>query len=156
VALQDGFRLRCVVDYVRDIADYCKANLPRLETMCCLMPGERAIWKEVAGIGSLDNLGTDIYLVNEDVDVEEMTPLVRELEATCKEAGKRHHEWLQSQRVRKGREERITRQGEILLRERPDALYVWAWQAQLGMDEESEDPERAWAAAAAILRKAKE
>jgi len=43
----------------------------------------------------LDNLGTDIYWVNSDRDVEEMAPMVREMGALCKASGKVHHEWLQ-------------------------------------------------------------
>jgi len=154
--LQNEFRRKCVIDYVSEVADYCKENHPQIETMCCLMPGDRDIWGEAAGIRSLDNLGTDIYLVNSEVDVEEMTPLVREVAAICKKEGKTHHEWLQSQRVRKGREDRILDQGRILVRERPDAIYVWAWQAQVGMDEESDDVAAAWGKAVEVLRMAKE
>ena len=77
----EAFRARCVVDYVREIADYCQATHPHLETMSCLMPSDRELWRAMAKVQSLKNLGTDIYWVNNDRDVEEMTPMVRELGA---------------------------------------------------------------------------
>jgi len=42
--MQEEFRQRCVIDYVRTIADYCKAAHPELETMCCIMPCDRDMW----------------------------------------------------------------------------------------------------------------
>jgi hypothetical protein len=45
--------------------------------------------------------------------------------------------------------------GEEILRAQPDALYVWAWEAQIGTVESCDDPERAWAASVEILRRAK-
>lgn len=150
------FRERCVIDYVRTVTDHCKADHPRLETMCCLMPHDRDMWSAAAGIEGLDNLGTDIYWVNDERDVEEMAPIVRELAGICSEGGKTHHEWLQAFGVRKGKEPRVTAQGEVLIRERPDALYVWAYEAQIGTTEASEDPAAAWAAAKGVLREAKQ
>ena len=153
---KDEFRERCTLDYVRTIADYCKANHPQLETMCCLMECDRRMWRAAAGIASLDNLGTDIYWVNDDRDVEEMTPMVRDLAGVCSHAGKLHHEWLQAWIVKKGNEPRIGEQGDVLIRGQPDALYVWAYEAQVGTVESSEDAAAAWEAAKAVLRRAKE
>jgi len=149
------FRRRCVIDYICEISGYCKANHPALETQCCLMPSDKELWGEASKIEGLDNLGTDIYWANRDNDVQEMAPMVRELDSLCRGAGKKHHEWLQAWKVKRGNEPRITAQGEILLREKPDALYVWAYLGQVGTTEASEDPEAAWAAAEGILRRAK-
>ena len=85
-----------------------------------------------------------------------MTPIVRELDGICKDAGKTHHEWLQAWKVHAGREPRITAQGEILVRERPDAIYAWAYESQVGITESSDDPAASWAAARKLLEKAKE
>jgi hypothetical protein len=76
---QAAFRQRCVIDYIAKISDYCKANHPALETMCCLMLSDKDMWTAAAQILSLDNLGTDIYWVNYDYDVEEMAPHVQAL-----------------------------------------------------------------------------
>ncbi len=154
-ARQAEFRQRCVVDYVKRIADYCKARHPGIETMTCLMPCDRSMWEAASGIGNLDNLGTDIYWVNEKRDVEEMTPMVRELAALCRRTGKIHHEWLQCWHARRGNESRILEQGRILIREKPDALYVWAWKGQAGTTETCDDPATAWQAACKVLELAK-
>lgn len=154
--VREEFRRRCVIDYVETIASYCKEQHPALETICCVMPSDRELWETLSRLESLDNLGTDIYWVNEDRDVEEMTPLVRELDGVCKKRGKRHHEWLQCWGVRGGKEHRIVEQGKVLVRERPDALYVWAWEGQVGTTESCEDPARAWSSAREVLALAKE
>ncbi len=151
-----AFRAACVTDYVTAIAAYCKAHYPHLETSCCVMPHDHALWESVAAVPGLDNLGTDIYWVNETRDVEEMTPIVRALADTCRTHGKLHHEWLQAWTVAAGNEPRITAQGEILLREQPDALYVWAYLGQIGTTESCADPLLAWHHATDVLRRAKE
>jgi hypothetical protein len=150
------FREECVLDYVKDISAYCKANHPQLETQCCLMPSERELWPIAAQIEGLDNLGTDIYWVNKDTEVEEATPIIRELGAVCKKEGKLHHQWLQCWIAKDGKEPRIFDQGNILVREKPDALYIWAWKAQIGTRESCVNPELAWSQAEKILRMAKE
>jgi hypothetical protein len=152
---QEAFRQRCVIDYIQTMADYCKTNHPGLETMCCLMPVDQAMWEAAGRISSLDNLGTDIYWVNDQRNVEEMRPLVREMAAICRRQGKVHHEWLQCWRVKQGREPRIFEQGHILIEEAPDALYIWAWSGQIGTGESCDDPERAWAEAGRVLQAAK-
>ncbi|NQU44160.1 hypothetical protein HQ520_12800 [bacterium] len=152
----EAFRRRCVSDYVRRIADYCKANHPALETMCCLMPVDQFVWEDVAKIDSLDNLGTDVYWVNRDNDVEEMTPIVRDMASVCEKRKKIHHEWFQCWGAQRGKEDRIREQGLILVRERPDAVYVWAWKGQVGTKETCEDAEAAWSRAVAVFRAAKE
>jgi hypothetical protein len=149
------FRQRCVVDYVRKIAAYCKARHPHLETMACLMPSDQAMWREISEIDSLDNLGTDIYWVNNDNNVEKMTPILEEMDTLCQKNGKVHHEWLQCWRVRKGNESRILEQGKVLVRKQPDALYVWAWRGQIGTTESCDDPDASWQYACEILRMAK-
>jgi len=154
--VRNEFRQRCVMDYVREISDYCKANHPQLETICCLMPHQTHLWPKAAEIENLDNLGTDIYLVNRPNDVEDMTPLVREMASLCKENDKVHHEWLQCWFAKTGNEDRILQQGKILVREQPDAMYIWAWQAQIGVDEACDDPALSWSKAVEILRMAKE
>jgi len=131
-ARRELFRQRCVVEYVRKIAAYCKANHPQLETMTCLMPSDQQMWTETSRIDDLDNLGTDIYWANNEQDVEKMTPILNKLDTLCKNSGKIHHEWLQCWDVRKGNERRILEQGRVLIREQPDSLYVWAWQGQIG------------------------
>ena len=155
-AQQDEFRQRCVVDYTRRISDYCRANHPDLETMCCIMPVDESVWEAAAGIGSLDNLGTDLYWVNNDRDVEEMRPILRGLDGICKKQGKIHHEWLQCWHAKRGTEDRILQQGRVLIEEKPDALYVWAWEAQIGTAETCDDPEKAWSKAREVFRLAKE
>ena len=153
---QEVFRHRCVIDYVKTIADYCKSAHPKLETMTCLMPSDKSMWLPVAEIDTLDNLGTDIYWVNELHNVEEMKPIVNELDAICKTNKKLHHEWLQCWIVKKGREHRILEQGQILIRERPDALYVWAWKGQIGASESCDDPALAWKYACDVFTMAKQ
>lgn len=150
-----AFRRRCVVHYVRTICRYVKANHPRLETQCVLMPQDRAMWADVAAVPELDNLGTDIYWVSLDNPVEEMTPLVQEMAGLCRKHGKIHHEWLEGWAVREGREARMVEQGRILVREQPDALYVWAYEGQIGTTETCDDPLRVWSRVCEILREAK-
>ena len=153
---REGFRQKCVIKYVRTISDYCKAHHPALETMSCLMPCDRSMWEQAAGIKSLDNLGTDIYWVNNDNNVEDMVPLLRQMEGICTRSNKIHHEWLQCWDVNRGKEQRILEQGNVLVREQPDALYVWAWKGQVGTSESCDDPETAWSCACDVLRRAKE
>ena len=153
---RQDFRRRCVVHYVQRITSYIRAEHPRLETQCCVMPVDQSLWSEIGAIPGLDSLGTDIYWVNEDRDVEEMRPLMRELEGLCRREGKMHHQWLQCWAVRKGREDRIREQGRVLVDEKPDALYVWAYLGQIGTSEACADPQSAWAKAAEVLRAAAE
>jgi len=154
--LRTAFRHQCVVDYIAAIVDYCKSTHPQLETMACLMPVDKSVWQPAANIANLDNLGTDIYWVNDDNSVEEMMPIIDELGDMCRQNNKRHHEWLQCWYVKKGQEYRIAEQGQILLRTKPDALYVWAWNGQMGTAESCEDPLAAWNYARQILLSAKE
>jgi hypothetical protein len=154
-AQTEEYRSRCVLDYVRTIADYCADNHPALETICCIMPVDRSMWQAVGSIASLHNIGTDVYWVNEQRDVEEMRPLVREVAEIARQSGKLHHEWLQCWVARRGNEQRIYDQGRILVEEQPDALYIWAWQGQVGTTETCEDPEQAWAKACEVLAHAK-
>lgn len=147
----EAFRQRCVVDYVQSIATYCKSIAPELETIACLMPHDDAMWEHAASIETLDNLGTDLYWVNNDRDVAEMAAPIRKLEDLCQRNGKMHHEWLQCWNVRAGREQRIVDQGRVLVGMKPDALYVWAWKAQLGTSETCDDPTAAWEAARQVL-----
>lgn len=129
---REAFRQQCVIDYVRTMADYCKTNYPHLETSCCLMPHDEAMWASTAQISSLDNIGTDIYWTNNDRDLEEMGQIVERMDTVAKQNGKIHHEWLECWRAHSGREQRIFDQGEVLVRKQPDALYVWAWEGQIG------------------------
>jgi hypothetical protein len=152
---REEFRQRCTIHYVDQIARYCKENHPQLETITCLMPHDDSMWQATAALPALDNLGTDLYWVNDDRDVQEMLPAVQRLASLCAASGKQHHEWLQCWGVQRGREPRITAQGQVLLRAQPDALYVWAWNAQAGTAETCADPQTAWRAAADILRAAK-
>jgi hypothetical protein len=152
---QEAFRQRCVVDYVKMMAAYCKANHPQLETFCCLMPHDDTMWEATAQIASLDNLGTDIYWTNNDRDLAEMPPIIDKMAALTRQAGKIHHEWLECWRVKAGREDRVRQQGEIMVRQQPDALYVWAWEGQIGTKESCDDPVLAWSKACEVLRMAK-
>jgi hypothetical protein len=156
-ASEDGlqrFRLRCVIHYVDTLSTYVKTEHPQLETICCLMPTEQAVWREVAALPHLDNLGTDIYWVNYDHDLRNMAPLLDEMTTLTQVHGKAHHEWLQCFQVQAGREQRIIDIGDELIRARPDALYVWAWEGQVGTTESCADPVRAWAAAVEVIRRA--
>jgi hypothetical protein len=152
----EAFRQRCVVEYVRTISDYCKANHPQLETFCCLMPHDDSMWEATAQIASLDNLGTDIYWTNNDRDLAEMPPIIQRMAEVAERYHKVHHEWLECWRVKAGREDRVRQQGEIMVRQQPDALYVWAWEGQIGTRETCDNPELAWAKAVEVLRLAKE
>ena len=151
---EQHFRHHCVITYIKTIADYCKSYQPALETFCCLMPSEQAMWAEASALASLDNIGTDIYWGNNDRDVREMRPLLAEMEEHARAHHKRHHEWLHGWGIRAGREPRIIEMGDELIRARPDALYVWAWEAQIGTYESCDDPMRAWAAAVEVIRRA--
>jgi hypothetical protein len=155
-APREVFRQRCVIEYVNVISRYCKTNHPRLETMCCLMPHDDQMWDAIASIPGLDNFGTDLYWVNDNRNVEEMTPIVHAMGRLCKQHGKVHHEWLQCWIAKAGCEPRIFEQGKILVREQPDALYIWAWKAQVGTAEACVDPATAWAYAEKVLKMAKE
>jgi len=150
------FRQRCVVGYVHEMSQYCKQNHPNLETICCLMPHDDRLWEQVSALPFLDNLGSDHYWANNDDDVENMVPPLGTLDALCRKGHKTHHEWLQCWDVREGREKRILDQGNLLLREKPDALYVWAWKGQAGTSETCSNPVLSWECARTILRKAKE
>ncbi len=150
------FRGRCVMHYVGELARYIKTNHAGLETMCCLMPADRQLWAAAAEVAELDNLGTDIYWVNNDRPVREAEPMVRDLAGLCARHGKTHHEWLQCWHVRAGREDRVRLQGDVLIRQRPDALYVWAYEGQIGTVEACDDPQLAWSKAREILLQAKE
>ena len=155
LATRETFRQQCVVDYVRIIADYCKANHGHLETFCCLMPHDDAMWAAAAQIDSLDNLGTDIYWTNNDRDLAEMGPIIDKMAAVTHTHGKVHHEWLECWRAQAGRETRIRAQGEMIVRHQPDALYIWAWEGQIGTYESCDNPMLAWAEACTVLRMAK-
>lgn len=151
----EAFRQRCVIDYIQTMADYCKTNHPQLETFCCLMPHDNALWEASANLATLDNIGTDIYWANTEDDVQGMTPIVDEMAAVAHAHNKVHHEWLQCWGVQQGNEDRVRSMGEVLVRTRPDALYVWAWEAQIGTTESSDDPALCWAHTCDILRLAK-
>ncbi|MFC1736799.1 hypothetical protein ACFL1X_11835 [Candidatus Hydrogenedentota bacterium] len=155
--LVEEFRIRCLMDFMSETTTHWKELMPDTETMACIMPHDKGLWPVAAKIETLDNIGTNIYLCNrKKYDVEMMTPLVRELAEVCRAHGKRHHEWLQNCGVRAGREDRVVDQGDILIREQPDGLYVWAWHGQVGVaGERCENPELAWKKAAQVLRKAK-
>lgn len=154
-ATVEPFRQQCVVDYIKDLADYCKANHPQLETFCCLMEHDETLWKTTAQIETLDNLGTDLYWTNNDRDLAEMGPIIDRMAETCRAHNKVHHEWLECWRVEAGREARVREQGEIMVRRNPDAFYVWAWEGQIGVYESCANPELAWAEACKVLRMAK-
>jgi hypothetical protein len=151
---EQRFREACVLNYITTISGYCKEHHPQLETFCCLMPSEQKLWAETSAISTLDNIGTDIYWGNNDRDVAEMRPLMAEMESHARANGKRHHEWLHGWAIRAGREGRIIDMGNEIVRAKPDALYVWAWEAQIGTIESCDDPVRAWAAAVEVIRRA--
>jgi hypothetical protein len=148
------FRHHCVITYIDTIATYCKQRHPALETICCLMPSEQAMWRDAGTLSALDNIGTDIYWGNNDRDLADMRPLLAEMETLARAGGKRHHEWLHGWGIRAGHEPRIIDLGDELIRARPDALYVWAWEGQIGTSESCDDPLRAWAAATEVIRRA--
>lgn len=152
---EQRFRHHCVIHYISTIADYCKANFPHIETFCCLMPSEQSMWAEASAITSLDNIGTDIYWGNNNRDVAEMRPLIADMAQQARIHNKRHHEWLHGWGIKAGNEERIALMGNELIRAKPDALYVWAWEAQIGTYESCDNPERAWAKSVEIIRRAK-
>jgi hypothetical protein len=149
------FRRRCVIRYVEGIAAYVKGRQPAAETFCCIPPEDRDLWAEAAAVEGLDNLGTDLYWANKNWDLEAMRPPVRELAGLCRDFGKKHHQWLQCWGVGAGNEGRVGTMGSILSAEEPDALYVWAFEGQVGTSEACADPGRAWAEACAVLRRAK-
>jgi hypothetical protein len=150
-----AFRRRCVTRYVEAIASHVKAAQQEAETFCCIPPEDRALWPEVAAVGPLDNVGTDLYWANTGQDVREVEPPAGELAQLCRAAGKRQHQWLQCWGVRAGNERRIAELGRALCATRPGALYVWAFEGQVGTSEACDDPPRAWAEACAVLRFAK-
>lgn len=152
---QDMFRKDCVTRYIKNISGYVKKVHPEMETLCCIMPQDKSLWQDVACIDTIDNLGTDIYWVNEDTDTGEMRPLIKELAKICNANNKQHHQWLQCWGVEKGREFRIKEQGDILIEENPDSLYVWAFQGQIGTSESCHNPQKAWLTACDILKQAK-
>ena len=148
------FRHHCVIRYIDTMASYCKQHHPELETFCCLMPSEQAMWAEASAIHALDNIGTDIYWGNNDRDLAEMRPILSDMKSLATMNGKRHHEWLHGWGIKAGREARILGLGEEIVSARPDALYVWAWEGQIGTSESCDDPMRAWAAATEVIRRA--
>jgi hypothetical protein len=150
-----AFRRRCVTHYVGAISRHVKAGHPGAETFCCIPPEDRGLWPEITAVGPLDNVGTDLYWANNGRDVREVGPLADELAGLCRASGKRHHQWLQCWGVRAGNEPRVGELGQALLDTRPDALYVWAFEGQVGTSEACDDPERAWAEACSVLHLAK-
>jgi hypothetical protein len=148
------FRHHCVIRYIDTMARYCKTNHPQLETFCCLMPSEQSMWADAGAIESRDKICTEIYWGNNDRDLKEMRPLLADMEMQARSHHKRHHEWLHSWAIKAGREPRVIEMGDELIRARPDALYVWAWEAQIGTYESSEDPTRCWEAAVEVIRRA--
>jgi hypothetical protein len=42
------------------------------------------------------------------------------------------------------------------VREQPDALYIWAWESQIGTKETCDDPTLSWAKAREVLAMAKD
>lgn len=150
-----AFRRRSVIRYIRTVTEHIESHHPRVETMCCIMPSDREVWEDVAAIATLDCLGTDLYWANDARPLEEMHEPVRALAALCSAHGKVHQEWFQCWGIEAGNEERAAEQGRILIGERPDALYTWAYNGQLGTSEACARPDVAWAAAAAVLRAAK-
>ena len=150
------FRKKSIVRYVCLLADYIRLNYPQMQTMCCMMPQDQKAWEDISRIDTLDSLGTDIYWVNQQTAVEQMRPLIKEMAGLCKIKNKLHHQWLQAWGVKAGRESRIIEQGEILISEKPDALYAWAYQGQIGTSETCENPQKSWDAVCEIFRKAKE
>ena len=119
------------------------------------MPIDQELWAEVAAIPGLDCLGTDVYWANEDQDLDEMRPIVRDMAQLCQAQGKVHQEWFQCWGIEAGNEERAAQQGRVLISEQPDALYTWAYNGQLGTSEACANPELAWSKAAEVLREAK-
>src|SRR5262245_27128569 len=103
----------------------------------------------------LSNVGTELYWANDGRNIQEVGPLAGELARLCRAGGKRHHQWLQCWGVRAGNESRVGELGRALWDARPDALYVWAFEGQVGTAEACDDPERAWAEACGVLRAAK-
>lgn len=154
-AVVAAFRRRCVLRYVEVIAGHVKAWHPEVETFCCIPPEDRALWPAVTAVEALDNAGTDLYWANTGQDTREVQPLAEELAGLCRAAGKRHHQWLQCWGVRAGNEPRVGELGRALCDSRPDALYVWAYEGQVGTGEACDDPERAWVEARGVLRAAK-
>jgi hypothetical protein len=144
-----------VIRYVEAVAGHVKAGHPEAETFCCIPPEDQALWPEVAALGPLDNVGTDVYWANTGQDIRAAEPVAGELAHLCRAAGKRQHQWLQCWGVRAGNEPRIAELGKVLCAARPHGLYVWAFEGQVGTNEACDDPPRAWAAACAVLRLAK-
>lgn len=153
---EQRFRHHCVLTYIKTMATYCKTNHPQLETFCCLMPSEQAMWAEASALDALDNIGTDIYWGNNDRNLAEMRPLLTEIDTLARANGKRHHEWLHGWGIKAGREPRIIQMGDEIIHSRPDALYVWAWEGQIGMSESCDDPLRAWAAVTEVIKRAQD
>jgi hypothetical protein len=147
--LVTAFRRRCVTHYVEVIARQVKAGHPEAETFCCIPPEDRTLWPAITAVGPLDNVGTDLYWANTGQDLREVEPLAGELATLCRAAGKRHHQWLQCWGVRAGNESRIRELGRALCDTGPDALYVWAFEGQVGTSETCDNPERAWATGSA-------
>ncbi|MCK4994019.1 MAG: hypothetical protein KAS13_03070 [Candidatus Omnitrophica bacterium] len=155
VEQETQFRKQCIVRYICLLTDYIKLTYPQMETICCVMPCDKSVWEDVSRIDSLDNLGSDLYWVNNDTPVEEMIPVIQDMGKLCKSKNKKHHQWLQCWGVQKGQEQRVGEQGKILLNEDLNALYVWAYQGQVGISESCDDPQAAWAQASQIIKQAK-
>jgi hypothetical protein len=109
----------------------------------------------VAGLEALDDLGTYFYWANTGQDAGKVRPLAGELAHLCRVAGKRHHQWLQCRGVRAGNESHIGALGRALSAARPDALYVWAFEGQVGTRRACNEAPRAWAEACTVPRDAK-
>jgi hypothetical protein len=149
------FRRQSVIWYVGGIAAYIQKNYPQMQTLCCIMPQDKFLWKDISRIKGITSLGTDIYWANEDIDAGKVQTLIQEIAADCTAYNKQHHQWLQCWGVQKGNEQRIQQLGEIILAQNPNALYVWAYKGQAGISETCEDPQLSWDFASKILKKAK-
>jgi len=143
-----AFRAQTVHSYTERLCARCKATLPEMTTVTCVMPVDRDTWDQVATIPELDILGTDPYwLVSQGrMSIEDAVSDARLMADICQRANKESQIWLNCWRIPAGREPEIYSGGKLLAEAGCDALYTWSFRGGMGTNEACDDPLTAWAA----------
>jgi hypothetical protein len=142
----DEFQRRLVVDYIDRGCRTVKAIDPQLETICCLMPCDKACAESASKVGALDMLGTDPYwlLPFMKLSLQDAIDDTRSLEALCRRNGKRSQVWLNCWAIPEGVEPDIYTGGLQLAAVGCDSMFTWSFRGALGTSEQCDRADVAW------------
>lgn len=149
-----AFQLDTVVHYSREISDRVKVVSPDLQTITCVMPVDQTCWEAVAQIDSLDVFSTDPYwrVKNSKMTLEQAVEYATAAREICSRWHKQSQIWLNAWKIPAGVEDEIYTGGKALAAVGFDSMYTWSFRGGLGTNEESEYPERVWAAVSKLYR----